>query len=97
MGQQSAEEKNQCELLRDIFGNPFRAVTFDLSWLSWNAGIIAKLAHAIYNDPGFDRLPVLADALEEAGCANSDILNHCRQLGEHVRGCWVVDLILGKS
>jgi hypothetical protein len=66
-------------------------------WLAWNDGIVPKLAQAIYDDRVFDRLPILADALEEAGCTNADILNHCRQPGEHVRGCWVVDLLLGKS
>jgi hypothetical protein len=66
-------------------------------WLSWNDGIVPKLAQAIYDDRVFDRLPILADALEEAGCTNADILNHCRRPGEHVRGCWVVDLLLGKS
>jgi hypothetical protein len=45
----------------------------------------------------FNRMPILGDALEEAGCTNPDILNHCRQPGEHVRGCWVVDLVLSKS
>ena len=88
----------QVSLLRDIFGNPFRSQpTVDSSWLSWNDGVIPKLAQAIYDDRAFDRLPILADALEEAGCTNADILNHCRQPGEHVRGCWVVDLVLGKS
>jgi hypothetical protein len=56
-----------------------------------------KITQGIYNDRAFDRLPILADALEDAGCDNADILNHCRQPGEHVRGCWVVDLILGKK
>jgi hypothetical protein len=58
---------------------------------------VIALAEAIYDERAFDRLPILADALEEAGCTNADILNHCRQPGEHVRGCWVVDLILGKE
>ncbi len=85
-------------LLRDIAGNLFRPQpVIDSSWLSWNDRIIPKLAQAIYDDRAFDRLPILADALEEAGCTNADILNHCRQPGEHVRGCWVVDLLLGKS
>jgi hypothetical protein len=84
-------------LIRDIFGNPFRPrPPVDSSWLSWNDGLIPKLAQAIYDDRIFDRLPILADALEEASCADADILNHCRQPGEHVRGCWVVDLLLGK-
>jgi len=51
----------------------------------------------IYSDKTFDQMPILADALEEAGCTSPNILNHCRQPGEHVRGCWVVDLILGKQ
>ena len=56
-----------------------------------------KLAQAIYDARAFDRMPQLADALEAAGCDNRDILDHCRSGGEHVRGCWVVDLLLGKS
>jgi hypothetical protein len=83
-------------LIRDIFQNLFRPVAVDPSWLAWNDGTVVKLAQAIYDDRAFDRLPILADALEEAGCDNADILAHCRQTGEHVRGCWVVDLILGK-
>jgi hypothetical protein len=83
-------------LIRDIFGNPFRPVPLDPSWLAWNDSTVSKLAQSIYDDRAFDRLPILADALEEAGCDNADILQHCRQPGEHVRGCWVVDLLLGK-
>jgi len=59
--------------------------------------MVVKLAESIYDERAFDRMPILADALEEAGCANADILAHCRQPGEHVRGCWAVDLILGKE
>ena len=55
------------------------------------------MAQLIYDDRAFDRLPLLADALEDAGCTDADILAHCRNGGEHVRGCWVVDLLLGKS
>jgi hypothetical protein len=84
-------------ILRDIFGNPFRPITINPAWLSWNEGTIPKIAQAIYDERAFDRMPILADALEEAGCTNADILSHCRQPGEHVRGCWVVDLILGKE
>lgn len=65
-------------------------------WLTWNDGTVRKLAQAIYQDRRFGDLPVLADALEEAGCHNQDILEHCRGSGTHVRGCWVVDLLLGK-
>jgi hypothetical protein len=91
------EERAQCDLVRDIFGNPFRRVAVDPSWLAWNDGTVVKLAQGIYEQRAFDRLPVLADALEEAGCTNTDILGHCRGRGEHVRGCWVVGLILGKE
>lgn len=84
-------------LLRDIFGNPFRSPSVDPSWLAWNDAVLPKLAGVIYDERAFDRLPILADALEEAGCTNADILNHCRQPGEHVRGCWVIDLLRGKK
>jgi hypothetical protein len=84
-------------LLQDVFGNPFRPLSVDPSWLIWNSGTVQKVAQAIYDERAFDRLPVLADALEEAGCTNLDILDHCRQPGEHVRGCWVVDLLYGKK
>ena len=94
----NAERNAQSELLRCIVHNPFRPVSaLSIDLLSWNSGLIFKLAQGIYDDRAFDRLPILADALEEAGCTDADILNHCRQPGEHVRGCWVVDLVLGKS
>jgi len=92
-----AECVEQAVLLRDIIGNPFRSFAVDSSWLSWRDSTIPKLAQAIYDERAFDLLPILADALEDAGCDNADILNHCRQPGEHVRGCWVVDLLLGKE
>jgi hypothetical protein len=57
---------------------------------------VVSLAQSIYDDRAIDRLPILADALEDAGCDNAEILNHCRQPGEHVRGCWPVDLLLDK-
>ena len=81
-------------LLRDIFGNPFRPIVADPAWLTPTVQFIAV---ALYQDRAFDRLPILADALEEAGCTNADVLLHCRLPGEHVRGCWVVDLVLGKT
>jgi hypothetical protein len=86
--------RRQAESLRDIFGNPFRLATLDRSWLT---STVTSLAQAIYDDRAFDRLPILADALEDAGCTDQDILAHCRGGGEHVRGCWVVDLLLGKT
>jgi hypothetical protein len=79
-------------LFRDIFGNPFRPVSLDPAWLTSTVVLLAK---GIYDDRAFDRLPILADALQDAGCDNDDILGHCRGPGPHVRGCWVVDLVLG--
>ena len=89
--------RHYAALLQDLFGNPFRPPTVEPSWLHWNDGTAVKLAQAIYEERAFGRLPVLADALEDAGCDNADILNHLRGPGPHVRGCWAVDLLLGKS
>lgn len=80
-----------------VFGNPFHPVCLDHSWLALTDGAIPKMAKVIYADRAFAHLPLLADALEEAGCDSREILDHCRSGGEHVRGCWVVDLLLGKS
>ena len=91
---QVGEGKNQCVLLRDMIGNPFRPIAFNPVWLTPN---VIELAQAIYDDRAFDRMPELADALHEAGCACDEILSHCRRPGPHVRGCWVVDLILRKE
>ena len=92
-----AESSAQADLIREVFGNPFRMGQISQDVLARNDDTVGKLAQAIYNDRAFDRLPILADSLEESGCTNADILNHCRQPGEHVRGCWVVDELLGKS
>jgi hypothetical protein len=90
------ERKVQAVLLRDIFGpRPFRPVTLDPTWLAWNGGTIPKLAQAIYEGRAFDRLPILADALAEAGCTDKDILAHSRAPGPHTRGCWPLDAVLG--
>ena len=87
-------EELPCRMLRDIFGPlPFRSVTVGPSLLIWNDKLVPRLAQAIYDERAFDRLPVLADALEEAGCNNEEILSHCRQEEIHVRGCWVIDLV----
>jgi hypothetical protein len=91
------EGAHQSTIIHDIFGNPFRPIALAPSWLAWSDGTVGKLAQGIYDERAFDRLPVLADALEEAGCADADVLSHCRGPGPHVRGCWVVDLILGKQ
>ena len=93
----AAEATAQTELIRDIVGNPFRPVRLKPEWLAWNDETAPKIAQAIYEERAFDRLPILADALEDAGCDNADLLAHCREPGEHVRGCWVIDLLLGKE
>jgi hypothetical protein len=77
-------------LIRDLFGNPFQPVRVNPLWLT---PVVIALARGVYEDRAFDRLPILADALEEAGCDNAAILSHCREPGEHVRGCWVLDLV----
>jgi hypothetical protein len=81
-------------MLRDIVGNPFRPVAFDPAWRTRQAVAVAQV---MYDDRRFEDMPLLGDALEEAGCAAPDILSHCRDLGPHVRGCWVVDLVLDKT
>jgi hypothetical protein len=91
------EPAAQAELVRDVFGNPFRPAAVERSWLKWNGGTVVTVARAVYEDHGWDGLPVLADALEEAGCTDKNILTHCRQPGRHVRGCWLVDLLLQKD
>jgi hypothetical protein len=91
----ASEGRIQCDLLRDIFGPlPFRPVSVAPSW---QTARVFEACQAMYAERAFDRMPELADALEEAGCDNREILHHCRSAGEHVRGCWVVDLVLGKS
>jgi hypothetical protein len=93
----SALDKQMANLFRDVFGNPYQRVAIDFAWLAWNQGPLPKMAMGIYEQRLFDTLPILADALEEAGCSDTAMLSHCRQPGDHVRGCWVVDLLLGKS
>jgi hypothetical protein len=95
-------ELQQCVLLRDIFGPwPFRAPpTLAEGVLAWNDGCVVKMASGIYDDRDFssDRMGVLADALEEAGVTDEDVIGHCRQKGAvHVRGCWVVDLLTNRG
>jgi hypothetical protein len=83
-----------CGIIRDIFGNPFRPVAFDPSW---RTVAVVALATSIYEERAFDRMPILADALEDAGCDNADIIGHLRDPNAtHVRGCWALDLVLGK-
>jgi hypothetical protein len=81
-------------LLRDIVSNPFRPATVEAVWLTTD---VVTLAQGIYQERAFDRIPILGDALEDAGCADADMLEHCRTSEGHVRGCWLVDLLLGKK
>jgi hypothetical protein len=92
-----AEEAQVCALIRELFADPFRRPTFDPSWLRWNEGIVLKIAQGIHDDRAFERLPVLADALEDAGCTDEVILGHCRRRPGHLRGCWVLDGLLGRE
>ena len=96
--------ENQCQLILEIIGSPFRPVTLDPAILAGHDTTVVRLAQAAYDERHLPagtldngRLAVLADALEEAGCTDQDILGHLRGSGPHVRGCWAVDLILGKS
>jgi hypothetical protein len=88
---------HQVAVLRDLVGPLFQTLTIDSRWLLWNDRTVPMIARGIYHERAFDRMPILADALEDAGCGDADILRHCREQGQHVRGCWVIDLLLGKE
>jgi hypothetical protein len=86
------EAAAQCDLIRDIIFHPDHSVAINRAWLTSD---VLALARGIYTERAFDRMPILADALQDAGCENTDVLNHCRDTGTpHVRGCWVIDLLL---
>jgi hypothetical protein len=97
LASQEAAQTAVLTLLRDVLGNPFRRVKVKRSWLKWAGGTVPNMAQGIYEERAFDRLPVLADALEEAGCADAEVLGHLRGPGPHARGCWALDLILGRD
>jgi hypothetical protein len=92
--QQQQERAQQAALLRDVFGNPFSPVTFSPDWSTDTA---VSLARQMYDTREFGAMPILADALQDAGCDSDEILSHCRGAGPHVRGCWVVDLVLDRK
>jgi hypothetical protein len=99
-----AEEATQAALARCVFGISFRPVQVDPAWLAWHGGAVVQLARAVYEErelpsghPDAARLAVLADMLEEAGCCDADILGHLRSAGRHVRGCLVLDALLGRG
>lgn len=83
-----------CDLLRDQY-SPFRSVTVSPHWFAANEGTVRKLTAVIFDEGAYHLLPILGDALEEAGCADTDILSHCREPRAHLRGCWVIDLLVG--
>ncbi len=92
---ETLEREAQCAVVREIFGNPFRPVAFDPEWRTDTA---VSLARGMYESRDFSAMPILADALQDAGCENTEILTHCRdETLTHVRGCWAVDLVLGKA
>lgn len=88
------ERRIQAHILHDVVGNPFRPLTLDPRWQS---STVLDLARTIYEDRVFERLPILADALMDAGCDNESLIQHCRSEGPHVRGCWAVDLLTGRA
>ena len=94
---QVQSQRIQVSLVREVIGNPFRACPLDPHWLAWENRTIVLLARGIYDDRAFDRMPILGDALEEAGCPYEAVLEHCRSEGEHLRGCWVLDSVLGRE
>jgi hypothetical protein len=91
-----AEERWQASLVREVFGNPFRPVTVRHEWLTAQGALVPTIARCIYEERAFDQLPVLADALEDVRCDEEAILSHCREPGEHVLGCWALDLLRGE-
>ncbi len=99
--QRVAESLFQADLIRDVFGNPFRPVSFDPNWVTPTVWSLAEGAYDERSLPAgtldCDRLAILADALEDAGCTDTAILSHCRGAGPHVRGCFVLDLLLGRT
>jgi hypothetical protein len=103
-----AERSTQAAYLREVVGNPFRPVQIDPTWLHWDDGCVANMARVMYDENRHEDLPILADALEEAGCSNPHLLDHLRlmqygrsqaphAIADHVRGCWALDLLLGLS
>jgi hypothetical protein len=94
-GDRTGERIVHGRVLREVFGNPFRPVTFDPAWRTTD---VLLLARGTYEEKAFDRMPILADALQDAGCDSADILDHLRDpQATHVRGCWALDLVLGKE
>ncbi len=86
-----------CDLVREVFGNPFHPPVIDPAWLQWNHGAVYHIAERIAASGDFTDLPVLGDALEDAGCGNEELLRHCREPHRHVPGCWALDAVRGRN
>jgi hypothetical protein len=91
-----AESRYQADLLREVVGNPFAAPPAVPAWLTWENGLLARLAEGIRLEGAADRLPILADALEDAGCTEAPLLEHLRRSHPHLRTCWALDRMVGK-
>lgn len=88
------ERAAQCHFAREILGNNFHFIALDDAWWSWQQGAVRQMAQGIYDGRSFEDMPILGDLLDDAGCASEVILRHCRDPGPHVRGCWILDLLL---
>jgi hypothetical protein len=95
---ETAEWAVQAGLLRDLFGDPFRLPpAVEHGWLVAGGGAVSRLARTIYDDRRFEDMPLLADELEDAGCRDEEVLGHLREPGPHARGCWLLDVLLGRG
>jgi hypothetical protein len=95
----SGESRAQANLVREVFAGPWGGPSVILlpMWLRWRDSLVRQFARTIYEEGRFEDLPMLGDALEEAGCDDALLVEHCRRKNDHVRGCWALDLILGKE
>ncbi len=93
----AAECRAQADLIREVFGNPFRAFCIEAAWQRWNNFAVTFMARQLYEERAFAELPYLADALEDAGCTQEVLLRHLREGVGHVRGCWAVDALLERG
>jgi hypothetical protein len=93
----AAEAGGTADEVREVFGNPFRPLAVAPAWLAWEGGAVPRIARSIDEEGRWADLPILGDALEDAGCADAAVLEHCHSGERHSRGCWVVDAVLGRE